>query len=125
MDLSCPSLLMDKLTLDGTSDYGSRETSSEETIGGICQVEFRGMHHVISRVSFTLVTFLERIIVFQGPRLFLQVDGVEHKKNWKCLLFNTRFLQMSSIPLKPLNGLLLPSLQMVLLSVSTHYSLHG
>ena len=125
MDLSCPSLLMDKLTLDGTSDYGSRETSSEETIGGICQVEFRGMHHVISRVSFTLVTFLERIIIFRGPRLFLQADGVERKKNRKCLLFNTHFLQMSCITLKPLYGLLLPSLQMVLLSVSTHYSLSG
>ena len=93
---------MDKLTLDGTSDYGSRETSAEETIGGLCQVEFRGMHHVFSRVSFTLVTFLERIIVFRGPRLFLQADGVERKKNWNFFLFNTCFLQMSCIALKPL-----------------------
>ena len=51
MDLSCPSLLMDKLTLDGTSDYGSRETSAEETIGGLCQVEFRGKHYVFNRRS--------------------------------------------------------------------------
>ena len=52
---------------DGTSDYSSRETSSEETIGGLCQVEFRGIHHVFSRVSFTLVTFLERIIHSEVP----------------------------------------------------------
>ena len=43
MDLSCPSLLMDKLTIhEQTSEYGSRETSdSEPSIGGLCQLVLR------------------------------------------------------------------------------------
>ena len=42
MDLTCPSLLMDNLKLEETSDYGSRETSdSEPSIGGLCQLLHR------------------------------------------------------------------------------------
>ena len=60
MDLSCPSLLMDKLVLDETSDYGSRETSSEEGIGGLCQVEFKGAAH-FSKKPFQSSTFQKEL----------------------------------------------------------------
>ena len=78
---------------DGTSDYSSRESSSEETIGGLSQVEFRGILYTcyISRKNHCLLRSLP-----------LPPDGVERKKNWKSLLFTTRFLQMSCIALKPL-----------------------
>ena len=43
MDLTCPSLLMDKLAIhDETSDYGSKESSDREPhFGGLCQLLFQ------------------------------------------------------------------------------------
>ena len=69
MDLSCPSLLMDKLVLDETSDYGSRETSSEEGIGGLCQVEFKGMQHICPRNHYNQVHFRENCNLQREPPL--------------------------------------------------------
>ena len=85
MDLSCPSLLMDKLVLDETSDYGSRETSSEEGIGGLCQVKFKGMQPIFQE-TISIKYISERIVIFRGSRLFLQADGIESKLTLKCSL---------------------------------------
>ena len=66
MDLTCPSLLLDQLTLnDQTSDYGSRETSdSESAIGGLCQLKYRQGLFVSFQAS--LIKFIyEYIFDFQ------------------------------------------------------------
>ena len=43
MDITCPSFVEDT-----DSDYGSRDTSQEEKIGGMCQLRFRkGMKRML------------------------------------------------------------------------------
>ena len=76
MDLTCPSLLMDNLKLEETSDYGSRETSADDSISGVCQVEFRGNTFCILHLLI-LYNILERLVISRGSHLYLKTDGVE------------------------------------------------
>ena len=78
---------MDKLVLDETSDYGSRETSSEEGIGGLCQVKFKGMQPIFQELR------TESVGAFGYPRLVIDIMEVvgNTKDQWTVLIEDRNF----------------------------------
>ena len=100
MDLTCPSLLMDKLPIhDETSDYGSRESSDREPhIGGLCQLLFqKGIEWLFysqlhEHLEFNnTICFTETTIFFRGNTLYLlDSENVESKgSKWHVNVSNS------------------------------------
>ena len=76
IDLSCPTLVFDK-----TSNYGNRENSASDDIGGVCKLlQSYGLLDFFNKQFVETIYFdPESVVIFRGTDLFILEEEAESK----------------------------------------------